>query len=125
MSIHEFAAISGKKFTEDVKTGIDDNVRNAAYKIIEGKRATFYGIAGALTKICHSIAMDSNAILPVSSHHDSIESAHNICLAMPTIVNGSGIVKVLYPKLEEKERTALDGCAKVIEDYTQQITKEL
>jgi malate/lactate dehydrogenase len=56
--------------------------------------------------------MDSNAILPVSSHHDSIESAHNICLAMPTIVNRSGIVKVLYPKLDEKERIALDKCAK-------------
>ncbi|MDR1366679.1 MAG: L-lactate dehydrogenase [Puniceicoccales bacterium] len=125
MNIHEFAAICGKNFTEDVKNEIDDNVRNAAYKIIEGKRATFYGIAGALTKICHSIAMDSNAILPISSHHDTIESANNVCLAMPTIVNRSGVVKVLYPNLDEKERVALDKCAKVIESYTQQIIEEL
>ncbi|MDR2371769.1 MAG: L-lactate dehydrogenase [Puniceicoccales bacterium] len=125
MSIHEFAAVSGKQITEDVKNRIDDHVRNAAYKIIEGKRATFYGIAGALTKICHSIAADSNTILPVSSHHDTIESANNVCLAMPTLINRSGIVKVLYPKLDEKERVALDKCAKVIEDYTQQIIKEL
>jgi L-lactate dehydrogenase len=125
MNIYDFAAIMGKNFTDDVIAAIDDNVRNAAYKIIEGKRATFYGIAGALTKICHSIAMDSNAILPVSSHHSAIEGARDICLAMPTIVNRSGIVKVLYPKLAEKERTALQKCAQVIENYTQQIVAEL
>jgi L-lactate dehydrogenase len=121
MGIDDFAATLGKKFTEDVMAAIDDNVRNAAYKIIEGKRATFYGIAGALTKICHSIAMDSNAILPVSSHHDSIESSRDVCLAMPTIVNRSGIVRVLYPKLSEKEHGALNQCAQVIANYTQQI----
>ncbi|MDR1434903.1 MAG: L-lactate dehydrogenase [Puniceicoccales bacterium] len=125
MSIHQFAAISGKKFTDDVIASIDDSVRNAAYKIIEGKRATFYGIAGALTKICHSIAMDSHAILPVSSHHDTIENSHDLFLAMPTVVNRSGVMKVLYPKLDEKEHATLNKCAKVIEDYTQQILKEL
>jgi L-lactate dehydrogenase len=125
MNIHQFAKTIGKEFTADVVHSIDDNVRNAAYKIIEGKRATFYGIAGALTKICHAIAMDSFAILPVSSHHDTIESAHNVCLAMPTIVSRSGIERVLYPQLDEKERKALDECAKVIEDHTQQIMAEL
>jgi L-lactate dehydrogenase len=125
MDIRVFAKVIGKEFTDEAMNSIDDNVRNAAYKIIEGKRATFYGIAGALTKICHSIAMDSHAILPVSSHHDTIEGAHNICLAMPTIVGRLGIERVLYPKLEEKEGKALGECAKVIEDYTQQILREL
>ncbi|MDR2201061.1 MAG: L-lactate dehydrogenase [Puniceicoccales bacterium] len=121
MGIEDFAATKGKQFTPDVIASIDDNVRNAAYKIIEGKRATFYGIAGALTKICHSIAMDSNIILPISSHHDSIEDSRDICLAMPTVLNRSGIAQVLYPQLSEKERDALGKCAQVIANYTRQL----
>ena len=125
MGIDAFAAMMGKTFTDDVKATIDDNVRNAAYKIIEGKRATFYGIAGSLTKICQAIAMDANVILPVSSHHKTIEGAHDICLAMPTIINRQGISKVLYPALSETEHAALAECANVIESYTQEIVNEL
>jgi L-lactate dehydrogenase len=121
MGIDDFAATVGKQFTDDIIATIDDRVRNAAYKIIEGKRATFYGIAGALNKICHTIAMDANAILPISPHHDSIESSRDVCLAMPTIINRSGIVKILYPKLSEKEQGALNRCAQVIANHTQQI----
>lgn len=125
MGIEDFAQTVGKVFTKEVRGKIDDNVRNAAYKIIAGKRATFYGIAGALTKICHTIAMDANAILPVSSHHERLESAHDICLAMPTVINRQGIVQVLHPKLSENERIGLDKSATVIESYTQQIRAEL
>ncbi|MDR2806977.1 MAG: L-lactate dehydrogenase [Puniceicoccales bacterium] len=124
INIHQFAATIGKTFTDDVVATIDDNVRNAAYKIIEGKRATFYGIAGALGKICHALAMDAHSLLPVSSHHGSIESVHDVCLAMPTVVGRSGIIKVLYPDLAPEEHSALDRCAKVIAEYTQQILAE-
>ena len=125
MGIESYASIIGKEFSEEVKSTIDDNVRNAAYKIIEGKRATYYGIAGSLTKICQAIALDSNTILPISSHHDSIEGAHDICLSMPTIINRQGVVKVLYPNLQEEEKKALAESAKIIETYTQQIAKEI
>jgi malate/lactate dehydrogenase len=69
--------------------------------------------------------MDSNVILSISSHHSAIESPRHLCLAMPTIVNRSGIVNALYPKLAEKEYTALQKCVQGIENYTQQIVAEL
>ena len=48
VSLDKMAEEIGKPFTKEVKDEIDDGVRNAAYKIIDGKGATFYGIAGAL-----------------------------------------------------------------------------
>lgn len=120
MKIYDYAKVIGKTFTEEVKTKIDDAVRNAAYKIIEGKRATFYGIAGALTKICREIAMDSHAILPVSSLHANIYGVQDICLGMPTVIGRRGVERVLYPELSEVETKALTDCAHVIKDFTEQ-----
>jgi malate/lactate dehydrogenase len=85
----------GKKFAKDIKLEMNGNVRNTAYKITEGKQAIFYGIAGGFTKICHPIAMDSNALLLILSHGDSIQGPHDIRWAMPTIVNRSRTVKDL------------------------------
>ncbi|MBQ7304304.1 MAG: L-lactate dehydrogenase, partial [Alphaproteobacteria bacterium] len=62
-----------KPFNIEIKMAIDDNVRNAAYKIIEGKNATYYGIAGGLSRICQAISTNENAILTISSLHDEIE----------------------------------------------------
>ena len=55
VSLDKLAEEFGKPFTPEVKAQIDDCVRNAAYKIIDGKGATFYGIAGALCRICSAI----------------------------------------------------------------------
>lgn len=120
MTIKTYGANIGKEFTDEVKAKIDDAVRNAAYKIIDGKRATFYGIAGALTKICREIAMDSHAILPVSSMHDDIYGVSGICLGMPTVIGRRGVERVLYPELSEPEARALTTCAGVIKDFTEQ-----
>ena len=125
MNVFTFAKSMGKEISPEVMMSIDDNVRNAAYKIIEGKRATFYGIAGALTKICRSIAMDANIILPVSSHHKVIEGVENVTLAMPTILGRKGIVRVLYPSLSEEEHALLKRSATLISENTQQILAEI
>jgi L-lactate dehydrogenase len=125
LTLDELASTVNRELTNDVRSKIDDDVRNAAYKIISGKRATFYGIAGALGKICHSILSDSNAVLPVSVHHGEIEGVNNICLAMPTVINRSGAVKVLSPNLSSGEHQALGRSAKIIKEYTEQILAEI
>ncbi len=124
-NVQDIAQQIGREFTDEVKAKIDDNVRNAAYKIIAGKKATFYGIAGAIGKICKAIISNSNKILPISSHHGTIAGARNICLAMPTIINSNGVVKVLEPQLPDEEYSALSKSAAIIENYTKQILAEI
>ena len=92
-----------KPFTDEIKQRIDDDVRNAAYKIIAGKGATYFGIAGALCRICQAISTNEYAILTVSSLHKRIADIENVCLSMPTIIGKRGIHNVLYPRLDEEE----------------------
>lgn len=93
----------GRPLTDEVKARIDDDVRNAAYKIINGKGATFYGIAGALCRICQAITTNEYAILTVSSHHPEIAGVKDVCISMPTVIGKRGVHDVLHPKLDADE----------------------
>lgn len=102
-----------------VKSLIDDEVRNAAYTIIKGKGATYFGIAAATQYIISSIISDKHAILTVSSHHDKgIGGFNNICYSMPSIVSKQGIEKALLPSICESERAALEKSAATLSEYT-------
>lgn len=109
-----------KPLTAEIKAQIDDNVRNAAYKIIDGKGATFYGIAGGLTRICQAIGTNENAILTVSSFHEDVEGVKDVCLSLPTIVNRNGVEKVIYPRLSDEEHALLRISAQKLKDYSEQ-----
>ena len=105
--LHELANSLNKPLTDDVKKHIDDDVRNAAYKIIDGKGATFYGIAGGLCRICQAITTNEYAILTVSTHHNEILGVKDVSISMPTVIGKRGVHNVLYPKLSEEETKAL------------------
>ncbi len=119
MPLENLAIELDKKLNFEIKTTIDDNVRNAAYKIIEGKGATFYGIAGGLSRICQAISTNENAILTVSSLHNEIEGIQDVCLSLPSIINKNGIEKVIYPKLTSEEHILLQASAEKLKDYMQ------
>jgi L-lactate dehydrogenase len=51
VTLEDFVAHRKIEFNENIKANIDDAVRNAAYKIIEGKGSTYYGIGGAIAKL--------------------------------------------------------------------------
>ena len=120
VSLDKLAEELDKPFTPDVKAKIDDCVRNAAYKIIDGKGATFYGIAGALCRICSAISNNEYAILTVSSHHDEIEGVNGVCLSLPSVLGKRGLLKVITPVLNPDEHKALGDSAKVMKEYSDQ-----
>ena len=105
--LKELAAALGCPITAEIKAKIDDDVRNAAYKIIAGKGATFYGIAGALTRICQAVTTNEYAILTVSSLHAEVEGVKDVCLSLPCVVGKRGIHSVLQPNLSSDEAQKL------------------
>lgn len=125
VQIEELARMEDKPFTPEIKAQIDDCVRNAAYKIIEGKGATFYGIAGALTHICQAITNNEYAILTISSHHDNVEGIENVCLSLPTVVGKRGVHSVIYPRLSESEHRDLKFSAEKIKEYSDQALQQI
>ena len=118
VSLDQIAQDVNKPFDAEVKAKIDDGVRNAAYKIIDGKGATFFGIAGALTRICAAISNNEYAILTVSSHQDDVEGVKGVCLSLPTVLGKRGILKVIYPNLDNEERAELKKSALAMKEYS-------
>jgi len=120
ISIHKLAEEIQKPFTTETKAQIDNCVRNAAYSIIEGKKATFYGIAGALARICQAITANEHAVLNVSSFHKHIANTHDICISYPCIIGKYGIIRQLSPQIDDSEHYYLTASAKKIKDFCNQ-----
>ena len=118
IQIEELAKNMNKPITEQIKRQIDNQVRNAAYKIIKGKGATTFGIAGALTRICQAISSNEYAILNTSSLRQNVEDIENICLSLPCVIGKRGIHNQLYPKLSEEEHFLLKESAQNIQKIT-------
>lgn len=118
VQIEELARMENTPLTNEIKAKIDDCVRNAAYKIIEGKGATYYGIAGGLCRICQAITTNEYAILTVSSLHDEIEGIKDVCLSMPSVIGKRGIHSVIYPRLSENEHRDVKFSADKIKKFS-------
>ena len=84
-----------------------DDVKNSAYKIIEGKGATYYAIAQATRRIIDAITRDENSILPVSTYLDGEYGLRDICMSIPSIVGAGGVKHVLDIPLSNKENQYL------------------
>ncbi|MCX7921804.1 MAG: L-lactate dehydrogenase [Clostridia bacterium] len=89
------------------KHEIYQDVKNAAYKIIERKGATYYAVALAVRRIVEAIVRDENSILTVSSLLEGQYGLDDVCLSVPTVVNKSGIGKILDVPISDSEKELL------------------
>lgn len=90
------------------------SVRDAAYKIIEAKGATYYAIAQAVLRITESIMRDEKSVLTVSTYLNGHYGLYDVCLGVPAVVGAEGILQVLDIPLSEDELAALHRSAKTV-----------
>ena len=93
---------------------IDDQTRNAAYKIVSGKGSTYYGIAAGLARIVGAIRQDEQAVLSVSTVTADIEGVRDVALSVPRIVGREGVTADLFPNLDTGEQAALHRSATLL-----------
>jgi len=96
------------------RSEIFQNVKNAAHQIIEGKGATNYAIGLSTAKILEAILNNENRVLPVSSLMNDYHGISDVCLSVPSIVNGRGVEVALPIPLNEAERAGLVNSAEAI-----------
>ncbi len=111
-----FATQIGSPLTDAVKAQIDDGVRNAAYKIINGKGATYFGIGAGLARIIRAIASDQRDVLSVSMMTSHVEGVRDVALSIPRVVGAGGITADLFPTLDYDERKALRESAEMLKE---------
>lgn len=98
--------------TDDELDDICNNVKNAAYQIINKKGATYYGIGMCLVKITNSILGDENNIITVSTY----DKTNDVYVGLPSVINKKGISEKIYVELNEEETEKLKHSIKVIKD---------
>ena len=91
-----------------------DEVKNAAYKIIEAKGATYYAIALALVRITEVILRDENSVLPVSTLIKDYYGVDDVYLSVPSVVNRTGVEQVLKIELSAEEQAQFSHSAKTL-----------
>lgn len=109
--LNDFCELRGHTDHQRNMDRIAEEVKNAAYEIIKKKRATYYGIAMTVKRICEAITRDEKPILPVSNYIDGEYGLHDIVLSMPAVVGASGIEYQVPIKINETETEQLKASA--------------
>src|SRR5215211_6601060 len=104
--------------------GIDERVRRAAYHIIEGKGATYYGIGSAIARIVEVILQDERSILTVSTPMENVAGVKDVTVSLPNLVGGKGIIKTFFPNLSETEIMALRASAQVVRSVIDELNQQ-
>jgi L-lactate dehydrogenase len=112
--LEDFCRIQNIELNETIRQEIDWQVRRAAYSIIEGKGATYYGIGSALARIVSAILDDQRAVLTVCCPVPYVVGVPDVTLALPHIIGGQGIMGTLPLPLSQTEEVALQASAKII-----------
>lgn len=107
MPLFEFAQRRGIEFGEEKVAEIDDGVRRAAYYIIDGKGATYYGIGAALARIVNTILSDQRSILTVCTPAAEVAGVQDVTVALPRLLGGTGVLDDFPLPLSESENAAL------------------
>ena len=100
---------------------IHKGVVDAAYEIIEKKRATYYGIGMALNRLVRAILDNENSILTVSTYlKDGQYGQDDIYIGVPAVINSNGVRELLEIELSEEEQAKLNNSCKVIKEMREQ-----
>jgi len=105
-----------KEVGRDIKDldKIYSNVQQAAYEIINKKKATYYGIGISLTRLIKAILDDENAIMPVSTYQEGEYRQKGLFIGVPAIINRKGIKDIVKLELESKDQEKFDYSCEII-----------
>jgi len=113
--LHEFCENRQIPLGDSVINRIDDGVRNAAYRIIAGKGATYYGVASALARLVDVITHDQRSILTICTPQAQIAGVEDVTVSMPHMLGGDGVIGQHHPlQLSDDEQEKLHHSAALI-----------
>ena len=100
---------------------LEEEVRMAAYKIIEAKKATYYGIGMAMARITKAIFGNEYSVLTVSAYLQGEYGESGIYIGIPCVVNRMGIQRIVELPLGGEEKQRLHSSCEMLENTYQEI----
>lgn len=121
-SLEKYCEKNNLEWDDSVKEVIAKDVVKAAYEIISRKGATYFAIGLATTRIVEAILRDENTILTVSALMEGQYGIEDVYLAVPTVVNSTGVVRIVAPEIkDEQELKKLQESARVLKENIQKV----
>lgn len=121
LNLDDFARVHGRPLTVPEQQQIDEQVRRAAYYIIAGKGATYFGIGSAVARIVDAVLHDQRAILTICSRISGIAELEGITMALPHLVGGQGALATIPLPLNGEEQAALQRSGGILRDAVESL----
>lgn len=122
--IHDICEMRGFYNHEDAMKEIAETVKNSAYEIIAKKKATYYGIAMSVRRICEALVRNEKSILPVSTMLHGQYGIEDVVLSMPAIVGSDGVETTVPIDLSPEEQEKLKESAKALAEIAKKLDLE-
>lgn len=122
--VKDFSEQFNIEWDKETETVIANDVKNAAYEVINRKGATAFSVALALTKIVESILGDQKSILTVSTLLNDYLGVNATYLSVPTIIGKNGVEKVLNISLSAEEQEKFHYSAYLMKEYIDNINNK-
>jgi L-lactate dehydrogenase len=119
--LDDFVGADGQGYDREAIDRIFDQTRNAAYEIIQRKKATYYAIGLGLLAIVEAVLRDQHTVMTVSSPLTGQYGVDGISVSMPAIVGRRGVEEVLCLPLSESELEAFLSSAQTLKDRLAEI----
>ncbi len=106
----------GRELAEADRSHIDTAVRRAAYAIIQGKGATWFGVGAGLSRMAQVIQGDERALITCSMSTAECQGVRDVALSLPRVLGKDGVVATFMPNLDAGERAALKRSAEILKE---------
>jgi L-lactate dehydrogenase len=125
IGLEEFSKQTGIAFDAATRLRIFEQTRDAAYRIIERKGATYYAVAAGLMRIVQAILRNQSTVLAVSNRGEDYCGIGDAWLSLPAVINRNGVERMLRIDLDGQEADALRHSADVLKRTLAQIAQPL
>ena len=115
-SVTEILADEKNDYKIEDMQSIEEQVRTSAYKIIKAKRATYYGIGMAITRIIKAILGDENSVLTVSAKLCGEYDSKNVFIGVPCIIGRNGVKEIVELSLTDEEKEKFQQSKTILDD---------
>ena len=112
--LSQFCELRGHFEHNAAENEIAEKVKNSAYDIIQRKKATYFGVAMAVKRICEVIVRNEKAVLPVSTSMHGEYGIEDVVLSMPCVVGSNGIEVQVPVVLSDEEIKKLQESAEIL-----------
>jgi len=117
----QFCKSQGRTYDPQAMENIFVQTRDAAYRIIERKGATYYAVAAGLMLITQAILRDQRTVLSVSTLIHNYQGLQDVCFSLPTVIDRGGVEDIVRLELDAVESENLRHSAEVLKNTIQSL----